>query len=325
MNAAQQQIEDEDRAERAEKLARLSSACRQAGAMLESGVDILSVTRILRAQTEDEDILRLCARIDYDLKQGRALAQALADEPNLFSPFMVTLIRQGEERNTLPQAFARVSAALDAERNELLQALPAPASRSIQAPASTRGEDEQPQVLVGASAESQSLSDSQVLAHKAAMVREARWLRAASSIGAGLLAASAVAEFLTALGLGAKWQRPLSRALSAGVLALAARQARQAEAMRGDQVPQVLAAAPAEAPAEILEVRHENAQEPAAWEPVEAPPLNVASKARALANQEAAEDEPGANAVYRGAPREDEEDEAPRRPVRRPRGEEEFD
>lgn len=303
--------------------------------MLESGVDILSVTKILRAQTEDEDILRLCARIDYDLKQGRALAQALADEPNLFSPFMVTLIRQGEERNTLPQAFARVSSALDAERNELLQALPATNSGPLQASAASieaRTPSERPQAqgrdVLSAEAiarfEMGSWPQAQAYAERA----QARWLRAASSIGAGLLAASAAAELLVALGLGAKWQRPLSRALSAGVLALAARQARQAEAMHPDQMPQVLAAASAEAPAESLEVRHESAQEQAAWEPVEVAPPNGASRARGVAdkpNQEAAEDEPGTNAVYRGAPREDEEDEAPRQFVRRPRGEEEFD
>lgn len=322
MNAAQQRIEGEDRAERAEKLARLSSACRQAGAMVESGVDILSVTKILRAQSEDEDILRLCDRIDFDLKQGRALAQALADEPDLFSPFMVTLLRQGEERNTLPQAFARVSSALDAERNELLQALPAPASRPAQPPASHSGEGEQPQVLAGS-----QVSLAHLLDREQALARaEARWLRAASSIGAGLLAASAASEFLVALGLGARWQRPLSRALSAGVLALAAQQARKIEASHLSGTPQVLAAAPPTPPtdlnAEALGAQHPSAREQAEPEWIESARAEVASGARTEA---AAEEALGVNAVYRGAPREDEEDEAPRRPTRRPRGEEEFD
>lgn len=341
-------IDAEDQAGRAEKLARLSSACRQAGAMMEAGVDILSITRILRAQTEDEDILRLCDRIDFDLKQGRALAEALSGEPELFSPFMVTLIRQGEERATLPQAFARVSSALDAERHELLQSLSLPASRPSQAASAaqdgTSGQGERPQVLAGAANapsdgprptfEARSWPQSEASAAQAERSR-ARWLRAASSIGAGLLAASAAAEALGALGLGAKWQRPLSKALSAGVLALAALQARKMEAQHSSVTPQVLAgqdqAVPAAQTAPAAQASQGvEAGEDSARSGVEAGAEEELTQAAAPSREsvprtaDAPQPEaPGSDGVYRGAPREDEE-EVPRQ-VRRPRQEEEFD
>ncbi len=318
-------FEGEERAERAELLARLSAACRQIGAMMEAGMDILSITRVLRLQnTSDENILRLCERIDYDLKMGRSLPDAFAGEPSLFSPFIVTLIRQGEERNTLSQAFARASSALDIERQELLQALPTrPSSTEPKPLEATQAVQARPQILAGSSSQANdgaNLGARAWLDVEAQIERaEVRWLRAVSGIGAGLLAASALSEALVALGLGARWQRPLSRALSAGVLALVAHAARKAaQPQSQNREPQVLESAPP-APGAAEDRAEGSAEEHSREDEEKATPAPRDPEARPLRTEAG----PEANAVYRGAPRDDEE-EAPRQ-VRRPHHEEEFD
>jgi hypothetical protein len=309
-------IEGEERAARAEKLARLAETCRQVSGMMEAGVDILRITRVVRSQTEDNDILRLCERIDYDLKRGRAISDALADEPDLFSPFAVTLVRQGEERSNLAQAFARVAQAFDHERQELQQTQASSVAASASASPESRATPSQ--VLESHFSSPQAPGNAPESSWPALGTwleqAEARWLRTASGVGAGILAASAASEALVALGvLPHKWQRPLMRALSAGVLAAAALGSRKDEAQRSPNSPQVLAPAsePTVTPTAAQDQDTDFSPAPLAAPEVREPPAV------------AVPEEPASNAVYTGAPRDDEEE--VRRTVRRPPHEEEFD
>lgn len=79
--------------------------CRQIGGMMQAGVDILRITRVLRAQTDNPRLLQLYDALDHDLTMGRSLADALERAPDVWSPFIVSLVQQGEDRNDLAGAF----------------------------------------------------------------------------------------------------------------------------------------------------------------------------------------------------------------------------
>lgn len=93
----------------------LITVCRQIGGMMEAGVDILRVTRVLRAQTENPRLLELYDALDHDLKMGRSLADAVERAPDVFSPFAVSLVQQGEEANDLAGAFLKFADFLQQE------------------------------------------------------------------------------------------------------------------------------------------------------------------------------------------------------------------
>ena len=93
----------------------LISICRQIGSMMEAGVDILRITRVLRAQTENPRVLKVYDSFDHDLRMGQSLADAMVDAPEMFSPFAVSLVRQGEARNDIAGAFFKIADFLQKE------------------------------------------------------------------------------------------------------------------------------------------------------------------------------------------------------------------
>lgn len=93
----------------------LISVCRQIGSMMEAGVDILRVTRVLRAQTDNMRLLNAYDILDHDLRMGQGLSEAMEQVPDLFSPFAISLVRQGEARNDIAGAFYRIADFLQKE------------------------------------------------------------------------------------------------------------------------------------------------------------------------------------------------------------------
>lgn len=85
--------------------------CRHIGNMMEAGVDILRITQVLRAQTENERLLQIYHQFDRDLKMGASIAEAMTRASDVFSPFMVSLVRQAEQRSDLESVSAHVAAA----------------------------------------------------------------------------------------------------------------------------------------------------------------------------------------------------------------------
>jgi hypothetical protein len=85
--------------------------CRHIGNMMEAGVDILRITQVLRAQTENERLLQIYHQFDRDLKMGASIAEAMARASDVFSPFMVSLVRQAEQRSDLESVSSYVAAA----------------------------------------------------------------------------------------------------------------------------------------------------------------------------------------------------------------------
>ena len=85
------------------------SICRQIGTMMEVGVDFLRITSALRSQTDNPRLLQLYEQLDEDLRAGDSLSDAMSHAPDVFSPFAVSLIRQGEARGDIEGAWARVA------------------------------------------------------------------------------------------------------------------------------------------------------------------------------------------------------------------------
>lgn len=82
---------------------------RQIGGMMEAGVDILRITRVLRAQTDNPRLLQVYNELDHDLTMGRSLAEAMVNAPDVWSPFDVSLVQQGESRNDIAGAFNKIA------------------------------------------------------------------------------------------------------------------------------------------------------------------------------------------------------------------------
>lgn len=93
----------------------LIAATRQMGGMMEAGVDILRALKVLRSQTGNADLLALYDRLAHELRLGSGLADAMSRAPEAFSPFAVSLVRQGEARGDLATSFYRIADYLQKE------------------------------------------------------------------------------------------------------------------------------------------------------------------------------------------------------------------
>ena len=96
----------------------LLTVCRQIGSMMEAGVDILRITRVLRAQTETPRLLQAYDALDHDLTMGLGVADAMARAPDVWSPFAVSIVQQGEARNDLAGAFNKIADFLAREESD---------------------------------------------------------------------------------------------------------------------------------------------------------------------------------------------------------------
>jgi len=113
---------------------------RQLGSMMEAGVDILRAIRVLRAQTEDAEWLALYDRLVHDLRLGSGLADAMSRAPEVFSPFAISLLRQGEARGDLAGSFYRIADYLQKEQEIDTPPAAAPTTIQLAAPSSSTQE-----------------------------------------------------------------------------------------------------------------------------------------------------------------------------------------
>ena len=212
----------------------LISVCRQIGGMMEAGVDILRVTRVLRAQTKNPRLLEWYDQFDHELTMGRGLPEALAQAPDLFSPFAVSLVRQGEERNDVAGAFLRVADFLVKEHESDAR------DTATNAPQVLAERKTLPATLSALDVRAKNVTDTGNFARENASSDAEWWWRRANLLGAGVLGALAIGEALVAAGvLNERWGRVAKSALSAGVLgALAASKSAPPQIV---EVPQIAA------------------------------------------------------------------------------------
>jgi hypothetical protein len=93
----------------------LAVFCRQVGAMLVAGVDILRALQVAADQSGSERLQHVAAHLRGDLENGRLLNVALGRYPDLFSPFFVSMVRQGEREGVLGQVLTSLADYLDRE------------------------------------------------------------------------------------------------------------------------------------------------------------------------------------------------------------------
>ena len=97
------------------------SICRQIGTMMDVGVDFLRITQALRAQTDNPRLLELYDQLDFDLKEGDSLSEAMSHAPDVFSAFAVSLIQQGEARGNIEGSWQRIADFFQQEAREDLE------------------------------------------------------------------------------------------------------------------------------------------------------------------------------------------------------------
>lgn len=91
------------------KLEDLITFARQLVTMLEAGVTLLRSLEVIRGQIESEKFYKIVSKITTDVEQGRSLSEALAEHPNVFSQFWVSLVEVGEAAGTMPQVLNKLA------------------------------------------------------------------------------------------------------------------------------------------------------------------------------------------------------------------------
>lgn len=82
---------------------------RQFAGMLDAGIDILRILEVLRDQFANPKAKEILLSIERDMRLGRLLSTGLGRYPEVFSPFYISLIRQGELEGVLAQSFNKVA------------------------------------------------------------------------------------------------------------------------------------------------------------------------------------------------------------------------
>lgn len=93
----------------------LALFCRQFAGMLEAGMDLLRILQVLREQVDSAQVRSLLDSIEKDVRLGRLLSTSMGRFPEVFSPFFLGMIRQGEREDALAEVFLRLAEHLEKE------------------------------------------------------------------------------------------------------------------------------------------------------------------------------------------------------------------
>jgi len=86
---------------------------RQIATLFEAQVSALRVFRLLASEAENPQLRRVLLSIVEELQGGSTISRALAQHPNVFTPFYVSMVKSGEESGTLDQTFVYLADYLD--------------------------------------------------------------------------------------------------------------------------------------------------------------------------------------------------------------------
>jgi len=87
----------------------LAQFCREFAVMLASDVKLMPAVVTLRQQTENPYFREVLLEAQGDLENGQTLAAAFSRHPDVFSPFLIQLVRQGELEGALPEVFRKLA------------------------------------------------------------------------------------------------------------------------------------------------------------------------------------------------------------------------
>lgn len=76
--------------------------------MLQAGLSLLELLRILEEQCENKRLKSICARMNMDIKQGKTLYEAFSAHPKVFSNLYRNMVKAGEESGALPEVLERL-------------------------------------------------------------------------------------------------------------------------------------------------------------------------------------------------------------------------
>ncbi len=85
--------------------AELAMICRQFATMTKAEINILEILETLREQTQNAFLREILEQVQNDVEMGHTLATAFSRYPNTFSPFFITMLREGELEGELDRAF----------------------------------------------------------------------------------------------------------------------------------------------------------------------------------------------------------------------------
>jgi hypothetical protein len=84
----------------------IAALCRQFASLIHAEINILEILEALRAQTTNGYLREAIDSVREDLEMGRTLATGFSRYPRVFSPFFVSMVRQGELEGELDRIFA---------------------------------------------------------------------------------------------------------------------------------------------------------------------------------------------------------------------------
>ena len=90
--------------------AELANFCRQFASLLHAEINILDIIDALHAQTSNQYMREVLESVREDLEMGRTLATAFSRYPQTFSPFFISMVRQGELEGELDRLLTDLAA-----------------------------------------------------------------------------------------------------------------------------------------------------------------------------------------------------------------------
>jgi hypothetical protein len=84
----------------------IAALCRQFASLIHAEINILEILEALRAQTSNAYLREAIDSVREDLEMGRTLATGFSRYPKIFSPFFVSMVRQGELEGELDRIFS---------------------------------------------------------------------------------------------------------------------------------------------------------------------------------------------------------------------------
>lgn len=85
--------------------AELGAICRQFATLMKADINILDILETLRAQTTNAFLREVLDQVQQDVEMGHTLATSFSRYPNTFSPFFITMIREGELEGEMDRVF----------------------------------------------------------------------------------------------------------------------------------------------------------------------------------------------------------------------------